>query len=59
MSEKNKDPQSRINPTKGTPESSHGQKVKNVDPVEHRVHPVENGADPEEARKADVDKYKQ
>jgi hypothetical protein len=27
--------------------------------VEHRVHPVENGADPEEARKADVDKYKQ
>lgn len=55
MSDKNQNPSNRMYPTKEEPTKSNGQKVHNIDPMEHRVHPVENGADPSDARKADRD----
>lgn len=60
MAEKGSNPGGRINPTKGTPESSFAQDTNFINPDEHRINPLENGADPEEAKKVDRDaeKYK-
>ncbi len=55
MADRNNDPSSRINPTKGNPTSSFAQDTHQIKPDEHRIHPLENGADPEEAKRMDRD----